>query len=210
MRAVLRRTAAGAAAIVAAGALAATQGASAHADDKASTPRTFTSAYTVKATPGMVVDNEGNPARGERGARGTFEFRINSDAEVICYRIEFTGVTTPYRSPARTATHIHQASAGEFGPPRLAFPDPVDDGDGVLRSSGCMRGPFTTGVDDANGNDTGEGFSLSQIEDDPRSFYADTHTAAFPAGAIRGQLRRVPMGGAADTGYTAPGGGSGR
>jgi len=202
MRAVMRRTAAGAAAIAVAGVLVAAQGASAQAGDKPPTPR-FTSAYTVKATPGMVVDNAGNPVRGERGARGTFEFRINSDAEIICYDIEFTGVTPPYQSPARTATHIHEASAKEFGPPRLAFPNPVRDRDGVLRSSGCMRGPFTTGVNDANGNDTGKGFSLSQIENDPRSFYADTHTADFPAGAIRGQLREKRMGGAYTTGHSA-------
>lgn len=201
MRAVMKRTAAGAAAIAVAGLLVAAQGASAQAGEKPAKPR-FTSTYTVHATPGMVVDNQGEPVRGERGARGTFTFRINSDKELICYDIAFRGVTPPYQSPAKTATHIHQATAGEFGPPRLAFPDPVDDGSGVLRSSGCLRGPFTTGVNDPNGVDTGKGFSLSQIEADPRSFYADTHTAAFPSGAIRGQLREA-RGGSHKSGYAA-------
>ncbi len=187
MRTATRRITAGAIAATA-GILVATQGAAAYAVEEVPEPDTFTSEFWVEATPDMVVDNAGVPVPGEEGAWGAFEFRINSDEDVICYDIEFRGVTTPYQSPARTATHIHQAADGEFGPPRLAFPDPEDDGDGTLRSSGCMRGPFTTGLDDDNGNDTGEGFTVSQIEDDPSSFYADTHTADFPAGAIRGQL----------------------
>ena len=188
MRTATRRITAGAVAATAAGILAATQGAAAHAGEEVPEPDAFTSEFRVEATPDLVIDNEGNPVPGEEGAWGTFEFRLNSDEDVVCYDIAFEGVTTPYESPARTATHIHQASDGEFGPPRLAFPDPEDDGDGVLRSSGCMQGPFTTDLEDDDGNDTGEGFTVAQIEDDPESFYADTHTADFPAGAIRGQL----------------------
>ncbi|WP_235997762.1 CHRD domain-containing protein [Nocardiopsis coralli] len=195
MRATTRRSSTALAATAAAGALVVAQGVPAHADEEVSEPHEFTSMYTVEADPDMVVDDEDQPVPGEEGAWGTFDFRINSDEEVICYDIEFEGVTPPYESPARTATHIHEASADAFGPPRLAFPDPEDDGDGVLRSSGCMQGPFTTGVEDDEGNDTGEGFTLAQIEEDPESFYADTHTADFPDGAIRGQLWEVPMGG---------------
>ena len=32
------------------------------------------------------------------------------------------------------------------GPPRIAFPNPVDTGNGQLKSSGCLQGPFTTGL----------------------------------------------------------------
>lgn len=92
---------------------------------------------------------------------GTFNFMINSDSEIICYDITLNGITPPYESGAKTATHIHQAVAGENGPPRLAFPNPA-------------------------------GFS------------ADTHTANFVPGAVRGQLTLLPAGGA-DTGVaTAP------
>lgn len=199
MRATTRRVSLGIAATAAAGALVTMQGSPAYAGEEVSEPDTFTSMYTVEATPDMVVDDEGEPSPGEEGAWGTFDFRINTDDEVICYDIEFTGVTPPYESPAKTATHIHQAAEGEFGPPRLAFPDPEEDDDGVLRSSGCMQGPFTTGVEDDEGDDTGESFTLSQIEEDPESFYADTHTEDFPDGTVRGQLWDVPMGGV-DTG----------
>jgi hypothetical protein len=37
--------------------------------------------------------------------------------------------------------------------------------------------------------DTAEGFTLAQIEANPAGFFADVHTVAFPAGAIRGQIQ---------------------
>ena len=163
-------------------------------------PSSFTSAFTVMATPDQVIANDGVAVAGEPGATGTFDFRINSDTEVICYDITLTGVTGDYQSPAKTATHIHQAAAGQPGPPRIAFPNPTDtDGDGVREASGCLQGPFTTGVTNDAGADTGTGFTLAQIEADPAGFTGDSHTASFAAGVVRGQLTQVPVGGV-DTG----------
>jgi hypothetical protein len=39
--------------------------------------------------------------------------------------------------------------------------------------------------------DTAEGFTVAQIEANPPAFFADTHTAEFTAGAIRGQIELV-------------------
>jgi hypothetical protein len=167
------------------------------ADDPVDEPAAFTSMYTAMATPDMVVNPDGVPTPGEAGATGTFNYRINSDDEIVCWDITLNGVTPPFESPARTATHIHQAATGAAGPPRLAFPNPEDAGDGTLTSSGCMQGPFTTGILDDDGVDTGEGFTLDQIEADPAAFFTDTHTSTFTAGAVRGQLTAVPMGGVA-------------
>lgn len=175
------------------------------ADTEVPTPDYFTSHFVVHATPGEVVSSDGEPGAGEPGASGTFAFAINSDDEVICYDIELSGVTPPYQSAARTATHIHEAAAGENGPPRLAFPNPAGDGD-VLTSTGCMQGPFTTGLTDDEGNDTGEGFSLKEIEANPSWFTADTHTADFVPGAVRGQLTEVTSGtGSLDSGSLGSG-----
>lgn len=215
MRAATRRGTAGA--VLAAGVLVAAQGAPAYGettDEEVAEPDTFTSEFTAEAAPEEVVDDEGEEAPGEEGAAGTFNFQINSDEEVICYDYEFTGVTPPFDSPADTATHIHEGAEMEYGPPVIAFPDPEEgngaadengtaDEDGTteengaadeetMQESGCMEGPFTTGVEDDEGNDTGEGFTLSDIEADPESFYADTHTEEYPDGAIRGQLEAVP------------------
>ena len=166
----------------------------ASAETEVTEPATFTSAFTAMATPEAVVNPDGVATPGEPGASGSFMYRINSDLEVICYDITLSGVTPPFQSPAKTATHVHQAAAGQAGPPRLAFPDPEDDGSGRLVSSGCLQGPFTTGVL-ADGSDTGTGFTLAQIEADPSSFSTDTHTAASPAGAVRGQLTAITAGG---------------
>ncbi|MGQ3011478.1 CHRD domain-containing protein, partial [Microbacterium aurantiacum] len=173
-------------------------GPAAHADTEVDEPSSFTSAFTVMATPGNVVNNDGVAAPGEEGATGTFTFRINSDEEIICYDIRLEGVSGDYESPARTATHIHQADAGQPGPPRIAFPNPEPVGDGPRTASGCLQGPFTTGIEN-DGVDTGEGFSLAEIEANPAGFSADSHTADFAAGVVRGQLTAIPVGGV-DTG----------
>jgi len=166
----------------------------AHAETEVAAPSSFTSAFTVMATPDQVVNADSVATPGEAGAAGEMTFRVNSDLEIICYDITLTGVTGEYQSPAKTATHIHQAALGKSGPPRIAFPNPSPVGDGPRTSSGCLQGPFTTGVQ-ANGADTGAGFSLKALEADPAGFTGDAHTASFAAGVVRGQLSQVPVGG---------------
>lgn len=166
----------------------------ASAETEVDRPDSFTSAFTVNATPDAVINPEGESAPGEDGTSGTFTFMINSDEEIICYDITTRGVTPPYQSKAKTATHVHQAVAGKNGPPRLSFPNPEGDGE-ERTSSGCLQGPFTTGLEGEDGNDTGEGFSLKSIESDPSGFSADTHTSAYVPGAVRGQLTEMPVGG---------------
>lgn len=170
----------------------------AHAETEVAEPASFTSAFTVMATPDQVINNDGVAVPGQPGAAGTFTFRINSDLEIICYDITLTGVSGDYQSPAKTATHIHQAAVGQPGPPRIAFPNPTPVGDGPRTSSGCLQGPFTTGIL-ANGVDTGEGFTLDQIEANAAGFTGDSHTVEYAAGVVRGQLSQVPVGGV-DTG----------
>jgi hypothetical protein len=166
----------------------------ANAETEVAEPSSFTSAFTVMATPDQVLNADGVATPGPAGASGTFDFRVNSDLDIICYDITVTGLSGDYKSPAKTATHIHEAAAGKAGPPRIAFPNPAPIGDGPRTSSGCLQGPFTTGIL-ANGVDTGEGFTLAKLEADAAGFAADTHTAANPAGAVRGQLSQVPVGG---------------
>lgn len=184
----------------------------AHANTEVEWPDYFTSAYSAMAVPDEVVDSEGEPSPGEEGAMGDFMLWVNSDTDVICYEISLEGVTGGYESPAVTATHIHESAAGEAGPPRVAFPDPQPEGEEPRMSSGCMEGSFMTGVEDDDGNDEGEGFTLSQIEADPAGFAADVHTENHPDGVVRAQLTQVPLDGvetggggtAAQQGVAAP------
>jgi hypothetical protein len=90
-------------------------------------------------------------------------------------------------SPAKTATHIHEAAVGKAGPPRLAFPNPTGP-DHRRVSYGCLTGPFTTGINSTAGTDTGLNFHVRQIVANPAGFFTDSHTAAFTSGAVRGQL----------------------
>ncbi|KAL8318006.1 hypothetical protein RB601_005627 [Gaeumannomyces tritici] len=174
-------------------------------------PFRFTSSYAIVATPDQVVNASNVATGGLPGASGLYLFGINSHDNVICYNITLDGFRGNYSSPAATATHIHEAPKGMAGPPRwvsfsssfpvklpslltdhgddrLAFPNPVLTGEGDKRSSvGCLTGPFTTGAL-ANGTDTGAGFHVRQIEEDPAAFFADVHSSLAVAGAVRGQL----------------------
>jgi hypothetical protein len=166
----------------------------ANAETEVAEPSSFTSAFTVMATPDQVLNADGVATPGPAGAAGTFDFRVNSELDIICYDITVSGISGDYMSPAKTATHIHEAVTGKAGPPRIAFPNPAPIGDGPRTSSGCLQGPFTTGIVN-DGVDTGEGFTLAELEANAAGFAADTHTVANPAGAVRGQLSQVPVGG---------------
>ncbi|KAL8891587.1 MAG: hypothetical protein Q9192_005724 [Flavoplaca navasiana] len=148
----------------------------------------FTSTFHVLATPDQVLNGTTNPVStgGLPGAQATFDFGINVDLDLICYNIRLTGFRGEYQSPARTATHVHEAARGQNGPPRLVFPNPMGDGD-VRTSVGCMMGPFTTGLI-RNGQDTGIGFRVQQIQDNPSGFFADLHSSLAVPGAVRGQF----------------------
>ncbi|MCO5585451.1 hypothetical protein L7F22_039384 [Adiantum nelumboides] len=159
-------------------------------------PKYFTSAFSTRAVNTTIINNNQESVPGQPGAFGHFSFKINSDKEIICWDIRTVGVTGEYQSPAFTATHIHQADVGRSGPPRIAFTNPKYErnditGAEIRTSKGCLQGPFATNVT-ANGQDTGSasGFKLKNIEENPSNFFSDTHTQAFSAGAIRGQLLR--------------------
>ncbi|KAI8931787.1 hypothetical protein NX059_011424 [Plenodomus lindquistii] len=149
---------------------------------------TFTSTQFIHAVPEEVV-NGTEPTGGLAGATGTFNFGINSAANMICYNITLHNFQGEFDSPATTATHIHEAARGASGPPRISFPNPeIVGGDpNVRNSAGCLTGPFTTGVV-MEGKDTGEGFSVDMIEANPTAFMADTHSSLALPGAVRGQL----------------------
>jgi hypothetical protein len=168
-----------------------------------SAPFSFTSTYTLIATPDAVINPDNEPTPGEAGAIGHYNYGINVDLDIICYNITLMGVTGPYDSPAVTATHIHEAAAGRAGPPRIAFPnpEPADSGPEVVkRSQGCLQGPFETGIDGDNGADTGAGFTLRQIEENPEGFFTDSHTVRSVPGVVRAQMQRNAGGAAAPQG----------
>jgi len=154
-------------------------------------PLAFTSTYYVVATPDQVVNASDIKTGGLKGAKGYYSYGINSKLDLICYYIELEGFRGEYQSPAKTATHIHQADVHKNGPPRIAFPNPteVPGNHNLRRSVGCLQGPFKTGVNvEGTTTDTGDGFKLSQIEANPSNFFTDVHSSLAVPGAVRGQL----------------------
>ncbi|MTV27299.1 CHRD domain-containing protein [Nitriliruptoraceae bacterium ZYF776] len=152
-----------------------------------------TSRLVVEADALQVVDGEGAFRRGEPGATATFDLRLDSVNDLICYDITLRGVSGDYQSPASTATHIHRNDFGLVGPPVVAFPNPqplASDPD-VRRSQGCLDSTLPSFPDDApqgGDADPGRGFEVAELEADPSAFYVDSHTVAYPGGAVRGQL----------------------
>lgn len=107
------------------------------------------------------------PGPGDTDGSGTAEVRIDPGAPQVCWEVFARGVD------AATAAHIHRGAAGVAGPPVVTLTTPGTDG----QSSGCAP------VDEA---------LAREMAGRPHDFYVNVHTAAFPAGAIRGQLRGDP------------------
>ncbi len=72
-----------------------------------------------------------------------------------------------------TAAHIHRGTAGAAGPPVVTLTTPDANG----RSQGCAQ------VDQE---------LARHMAAAAQDFYVNVHTAAYPQGAIRGQLRGGP------------------
>ena len=101
---------------------------------------------------------------GDPDGTGTARITVNIGQKQVCYELEVSGIV-----PA-TAAHIHLAPAGVAGPVVVPLGAP-SDGD----SSGCV---------------TVTAELAKNILKNPAAYYVNVHNADFPAGAIRGQLRK--------------------
>ncbi len=96
-------------------------------------------------------------------ASGDFTAEIDLKAGRMCYFLEVEGLDEV------TAAHIHEGARGKDGPPVVTLELVGEDGDDV-----CVN------VDPA---------LLRRIVRDQAKFYINVHTAEFPDGAVRGQLK---------------------
>jgi len=103
---------------------------------------------------------------GDADGTGLATFIIGPARGQLCFAIVVNDIL-----PA-IATHIHVAPAGVAGP--IVVPLTAPDANGV--SAGCVGG-----IDQQ---------LLRAIKSHPRQYYVNVHTTDFPAGAVRGQLRR--------------------
>jgi hypothetical protein len=77
------------------------------------------------------------------------------------------------------AAHIHSGAAGTNGPVVVPF---------FATATTAGLPPTLTGI---AGSVTADPAVLTQIRQTPNAFYFNVHTAAFPAGVVRGQLFRI-------------------
>ena len=109
------------------------------------------------------------PGPGDPDGRGFSSVMIDPDAGSLCFFIHVENIDLP-----ATGAHIHQGAKGVAGD--IVVPLTPPDAQGF--ADGCLEGQDPA--------------LLQSILDDPQGFYVNVHNEAFPAGAVRGQLRVPP------------------
>ena len=102
---------------------------------------------------------------GDTDGAGNAEISVSDELGQVCWDLNDIRGIGPI-----TAAHIHRGEAGTNGPP-------------VFTLRRANEGGFK-GCTDASE------FVQEFLEAAPEAFYVNVHTAEFPSGAIRGQLRR--------------------
>ncbi|HEX5167367.1 MAG TPA: ScyD/ScyE family protein [Thermomicrobiales bacterium] len=100
---------------------------------------------------------------GDPDGFGFARITILRDAGQLCFQ------TSVARIEPATASHIHAGAGGATGP--VVIPLGTPDADGLVR--GCVDADAAL---------------LTDILTNPWNYYVNVHNAAYPAGAIRGQL----------------------
>ena len=111
------------------------------------------------------IGPNGRRGAGDPDGRGSFTAIV--DGTKLCFGITVTNLDTP------GAAHIHVGRRSQNGDIVVPLTAPATGDPGA--ASGCVT------VDPA---------LARKIFKHPRQYYANVHTTAFPAGAVRGQLRR--------------------
>jgi len=105
------------------------------------------------------------PGPGDEDASGTATVYLRPATNEVCVDLSVQNIALP-----ATAAHIHQAPAGESGPPVVTLNAPNESG----VSNTCAT------VDAA---------LMTEMVNNPQNFYINVHNAEFPDGAARGQLQ---------------------
>jgi CHRD domain-containing protein len=105
-------------------------------------------------------------AGGDPDGSGSASIWLNYGQGMVCWDVTWENIDTP------TAGHIHEAPVGVAGPVLIPLTDPDT---GLFVASGCRSADPQV---------------ILEIIRDPGEYYVNLHNAAYPAGAIRGQLTR--------------------
>ena len=93
-----------------------------------------------------------------------WQVTLKPDNGEVCYELSVANLQEA------TAAHIHQGEKGEEGPVAVPLDAPKTGA-----AKGCTKADVVV---------------IEAIMQDPTDYYVNVHTAAFPKGAVRGQLSR--------------------
>jgi len=109
------------------------------------------------------IGNDGQKNAGDKNGRGSFSAII--DGNKLCYGLTVANIGKPI------AAHIHKAPRLKNGDVVVPLKQPKAGDPGA--SHQCVA--ISSSV-------------RSDLRENPKAFYVNVHTEAFPSGAIRGQL----------------------
>ena len=104
------------------------------------------------------------PGPGDPDGGGTVQVTLNSDKNEVCYDLTVTKIDEA------TMAHIHEGAMGKDGPVKVGLDTPKGGS-----AKGCKAADAAV-VKDMMAN--------------PANYYVNVHNAAFPKGAVRGQLAK--------------------
>lgn len=105
------------------------------------------------------------PGPGDEDGAGTATLTMNQEKGEVCYEITVSGIDAP------GAAHIHEGAADKAGPPVVNFNPQFKEN----MAKACVSADKAL---------------LGKISQTPANYYVNVHNAAFPKGAVRGQLAK--------------------
>jgi len=116
-----------------------------------------------KATAKLTGEAE-VPGPGDIKGSGTVQVTVNPDKGEVCYELSVANIQEA------TAAHIHEGATGKEGPVKVALEAPKTGS-----AKGCAKADVAV---------------IQAMLKDPAGYYVNVHNAAFPKGAVRGQLSK--------------------
>jgi hypothetical protein len=104
------------------------------------------------------------PGPGDSNGRAIATIVLDDSANQVCFALSWNKIGVPI------AAHIHKGRSGVAGPILVPL---------------FMGTPTKAGCVDASAS------LIKKIKKRPKKYYVNIHTAAFPGGAIRGQLAKL-------------------
>jgi hypothetical protein len=119
------------------------------------------SAFAATKTLTTSMTGKAETPKGDPNGKGTAKITLNTSTGKVCFRLTWSGIGTP------TASHIHKGGKGVSGPVVIPFFG------GAPKHTGCVKASKSL---------------VAKIAKSPGAYYVNIHNAAYPGGALRGQL----------------------